>query len=338
MGEYTTTTEEEISQIEVGAPHVVMLGAGASLASCLNGDRNGKRLPVMKNFVRTLNLSMILKRAGVDLRKRNFEEIYDQLHKDKRYHDIRQELEGAIYGYFSSMRLPDCPTIYDHLVLSLRDKDVIATFNWDPLLTQACIRNSGKFKSPRLLFLHGNVTIGYCEKDNVIGVNGNTCSKCGAKFIPSKLLYPIREKNYHDRFFSGEWKDLVYLMQRAFMLTIFGYSAPNSDENAVELLKEGWGDKAKRSMEQTEIIDIRPEKALRTVWNPFIHTHHYEIHDNFYDSWIANHPRRTGEAYLNQYYWGRIIEDNPIPQGADFPELWKWYDKFRDAEVRHKSP
>lgn len=334
------TREEEIAQIEVGAPHVVILGAGASLATCPNhnGDKNGKQLPVMKNFVRTLSLSGILKKAGVDLRKQNFEEIYDQLTKNEKHFEVRRELEDAIYNYFRSMRLPEYPTIYDHLILSLRDKDVIATFNWDPLLTQAYKRSPKKFKKPRLLFLHGNVTIGYCEKDNLVGVNGFCCSQCGVKLTPSTLLYPIREKNYHhDGFISGEWKELVYAIKHAFWITIFGYGAPKSDVSAVELLKEGWGDKVNRSMEQVEIIDKKPEKELRSTWNPFIHTHHYEVHNNFYDSWIANHPRRTGEAYLNQYYWGKIIEDNPIPKEVGFPELWEWYDKFRKVEVKHNQ-
>jgi len=315
------TKEEEIAQIEVSAPHVVILGTGASFASCPspNGDRNGKQLPVMKNFVKMLNLSGILKKARVDLRKRNFEEIYEQLYKDERQFGVRRELEDVIYSYFNSMCLPDYPTIYDYLILSLREKDVIATFNWDPLLTQAYKRNPRRFKKPRLLFLHGNVTIGYCEIDNVIGVNGNVCSKCGIKLAPSKLLYPIREKDYHsDGFISGEWEELGDAMKHAFWITIFGYGAPKSDVSAIELLREGWGDKNKRFMEQTEIIDIKPEKALRSLWDPFIHTHHYESHNNFYDSWVSNHPRRTGEAYLNQYYWGRFIEDNPAIPVMDF--------------------
>jgi cyclic nucleotide-binding protein len=32
------------------------------------------------------------------------------------------------------VRHPELLTLYDHLVLSLRPKDVIATFNWDPFL------------------------------------------------------------------------------------------------------------------------------------------------------------------------------------------------------------
>ena len=186
---------------------------------------------------------------------------------------------------------------------------------------------------PRLRFLHGNVTIGYCEKDKVLGMNGNTCSRCGVRLVPSRLLYPISEKNYHlDGFTSLQWKDLEQAMKNAFMITMFGYGAPKSDVSAIELLKGGWGDKYQRNLEQTEIIDIRDESDLRSTWEPFIHTHHYEVHDDFYDSWIANHPRRTGEAWINQYIDALYIDDNPIPKDADFPELWEWFDKLREVE------
>lgn len=137
------------------------------------------------NFVEVLNLSEMLDKAGVDFEWRNFEETYDQLYKDEKYSGIRQDLEEAVYDFFNSLKLPDHPTIYDHLVLSLRDKDVIATFNWDPFLTQAYRRNVRGFKLPRLQFLHGNVTIGYCGKDKVMGVNGNACSRCGERLSPS---------------------------------------------------------------------------------------------------------------------------------------------------------
>jgi hypothetical protein len=68
-------------------------------------------------------------------------------------------------------------------------------------------------------------------------------------------------------------------------------------------------------MEQTEIIS-RPganHDELRELWTPFIHTHHYEIHESFHDSWIANHPRRTLEAYANQYLEAKFIENTPPP-------------------------
>ena len=36
------SVEEEINQILINRPHVVILGAGASRAACPSGDKNGK--------------------------------------------------------------------------------------------------------------------------------------------------------------------------------------------------------------------------------------------------------------------------------------------------------
>ena len=35
--------EQEIADVRIGRPHVVILGAGASLAAFPDGDRNGRR-------------------------------------------------------------------------------------------------------------------------------------------------------------------------------------------------------------------------------------------------------------------------------------------------------
>ena len=84
--------EEEIAQVKVQRPHVVILGAGASLAALPNGDKNGRKLPLMNNFVEVLNLSAILHKANVDFEGKNFEDVYDQLYRDAKYSIIRQEL------------------------------------------------------------------------------------------------------------------------------------------------------------------------------------------------------------------------------------------------------
>ena len=69
-------------------------------------------------------------------------------------------------------------------------------------------------------------------------------------------------------------------------------------------------------MEQFEIIDVRhPEDELLKTWDPFIHSHHYEVHTTAYESWLLTHPRRSGEAYINQYLEVALfIEENPIPK------------------------
>jgi hypothetical protein len=332
---FEASVQEEISQIQMQRPHVVILGAGASYAAFPNGDKNGRKLPLMDNFVEALKLSKILSRANIDFDSENFEAIYDKLYQSEKFNGIRVELEEAIYDYFLRMAIPDEPTIYDHLLLSLRGKDVIATFNWDPLLVQAYRRNCKIAELPRLIFLHGNVAIGYCEKDKVLGINGNLCSKCHKPLIPTKLLYPIGKKNYEqDSFVAGQWKELSQHLKNAFMITFFGYGAPETDVSAVKLMKAAWGEVYDRNMEQTEIIDIKTEDALQTTWSPFIHSHHVDFIDDFYKSWIAKHPRRTGEAYINQYIEALFIEDNPISKELSFSELYKWFRPLLDAEKR----
>jgi hypothetical protein len=44
---------------------------------------------------------------------------------------------------------------------------------------------------------------------------------------PTKLLYPIGQKNYDsDLFIRGEWEILRKAISEAYMMQIFGYSAP----------------------------------------------------------------------------------------------------------------
>jgi hypothetical protein len=330
------SAEEEINQIEVGKPHVVILGAGASYAAFPNGDRNGRKLPLMNNFVETLGIEDLLKRTGLTFSSTNFEDIYTEIHQRQELNEVREDLEQTVYDYFKDMELPDEPTIYDHLVLSLRNKDFIATFNWDPFLVQAIRRNGKRFKMPRPLFLHGNVEVGYCHKGHTMGNNGGHCQLCGVPYTRTQLLYPVGEKNYHlDEFIYRQWVTMADLLKYAFMVSIFGYGAPTSDASAIALLKEAWGNVDDRNMEEFEVIDIRSEDDLRETWSPFIHTHHYRVENTFYNSWIANHPRRTGEAYLNQFLKAQFIEDNPLPKNANFEELWSWYDRLQEVEDAH---
>ena len=328
------TKEQEIGQTGMSRPHVVILGAGASKAACPHGDRNERPLPLMCDLVDLLELAPIL--DGTDIRYDgvNFEDVYSALYDRDEYCEVRARIEREVYNYFCSLKLPDTPTLYDHLILSLRNKDVIATFNWDPLLVQAYRRIGKRYGRPQLLFLHGNVTIGYCEQDKLMGNNGNTCGTCDNLLRPTQLLYPIAEKDYEkDGFITDQWRVLAEYMHNAYMITLFGYGAPESDVAAIKLLTNAWRHSGTRVMEQTEIINTAPEDQLRRRWRAFIHSHHYDITDNFYASWLANHPRRTGEAYINQYIDNQPIETNPIPLDYSFPKLRDWFDKLAEVEA-----
>jgi hypothetical protein len=132
---------------------------------------------------------------------------------------------------------------------------------------------------------------------------------------------------------SAQWKELRNDMTDAFMFTVFGYSAPRSDVGAINLLKEGWGSPEQRSMEETEIIDIKDEDELTKVWDSFIHSHHYSVSTDFFESVLARHPRRTGEMYMAQIVNGLCAEGNPVPKHASFSELQAWFQQLLDAET-----
>ena len=131
-------TEKELFEIENTRPHVVILGAGATIATIPSGDKNGRHCSVMHGFIKRLNLDAILNNVKLYTQSENIEDIYSELYeRGEECKKTREQLEDAIYDYFSKLQLPDEITIYDKIILALTNKDLIATFNWDPLLIQA---------------------------------------------------------------------------------------------------------------------------------------------------------------------------------------------------------
>ncbi len=316
----------------MGRAHVVILGAGASRAAAPNGDRHGKRLPVMSDLVQTLGLEDVLADCPLYRPGVNFEDLYSEL-CEQGDDVLKRELEERVSGYFSDLRLPANPTIYDFLILSLRPKDVIATFNWDPFLWQACLRNHSFNKPPHILFLHGNTGFGWCEPCRVIGHKATTCPKCGKQYGPTPILFPIRNKDYiTNDFIKTAWDLLQMCLEKAYVLTIFGYGAPTTDVEAVRLMSKAWGPATKRNFEQIEIIDLKSEGELMETWGNFIHTHHYSVKNDFFQSWIANHPRRTCEAVWNQTQECWFLTPNPAPKTTNLEKLHAWYAQFLPYE------
>ena len=304
---------------------MVILGAGASLAALPNGDRNGRKLPVIKNFVDIVGLSVLLSANGINPPYDDFEGIYSDIAADASKTALRKEIEQRTYDYFAALKLPDTPTLYDYLVLSLRPKDVVATFNWDPFLWNAAARNRHFCEPPCLLFLHGNVAIGYCPYCKVVLCRGHNCPHCGRTLVASPLLYPVKQKNYQsDPAIAGHWRTLASALKSAWTVTFFGYGAPRTDVDAIDLLKDAWGTPEERCLEETEIIDIRPEDDLTQTWNPFIHSHHYGVHGSFYESNLAKHPRRSCEALWERLMEARFVEGTNFPQNMDFDSLYNW--------------
>ncbi len=291
-----------------------------------------KRLPLMNDLSAIVGLEDILTRAGIP-RTPNIEDAYSSLKQQPKYSAFAVEIEAKIHAYFESLQLPSEPTLYDYLVISLRPKDVIATFNWDPLLAQACVRNARFVQPPRVLFLHGNVAMAVCLDCEIVYPRGPHCSRCGRTPAPIPLLYPIKEKNYaSNRFIAREWEAIRGVLRAAYLLTIFGYSAPSSDSEAVDLLREGWGLAEERNLEEIELIDIKPDDDLLEAWRAFIHTDHYRVTNSFYSSWTASFPRRTCEAMWAQLMENKWLEEHEFPRDLSWEDLRAWYTQLVEEE------
>ena len=283
-------------------PHVVLVGAGATIAAIPHGDKNGKKASVMKGFIDSLGLRNLLNGISLQTTSDNIEDIYSELAASGEHDAVVQELENAIREYFSELEIPDELTVYDFLVLGLTKKDLIASFNWDPLLYQAWIRSRRITSNlPQIVFLHGCVALGICKKDKKAGANWQRCEICGKPFEQSKLLFPIIEKNYQDdMYIKNAWMKLECKLKKAYMFTIFGYSAPKTDQAALDLLKLSWGENTDRKFEEIEIIDIKSAQELTNTWRDFIFYHHFKTNDNLFDSSIGRYPRRSCEMTFDR--------------------------------------
>ena len=278
--------------------HTVILGAGATIAAIPKGDKYGRESSVMNGLIKKLHLEDILSKVELKTASDNLEDIYSELYSRPECKEVLSILEQRLYDYFSSLQLPDEPTVYDLLILSLTKKDVIATFNWDPLLLQAYVRCHDLTDNlPHILCLHGNIAMGYCKEHKEYGSTDAICPVCHKFLAPTKLLYPVADKDYEkDDYIKGCWHATEWIIENSYMLTIFGYSAPSSDKKAVSLLKKAWGDLEDRDLEEVSVIDIIDEDAMLEKWSDFIYTHHYRYTNYFYNSYLGMFPRRTCET------------------------------------------
>ncbi|MBI1898622.1 MAG: hypothetical protein HYS04_19125 [Acidobacteria bacterium] len=222
-------------------PHIVIVGAGGSRAACPTGDKNGRHLPVMADLVDTVGLRPLIENAGVQSHTDDFEALYNDLATSGKHDNLMADIESIIRDYFQQLRIPDTATVYDYLLLSLRPKDLVATFNWDPLLAQSFRRHEGLISMRKPAFLHGNVAVGFCAEHRTCGWYDDNCRVCSQPFSPSPLLFPVKDKDYTGQpFIRSEWARLRRDLEAAYFVTIFGYSGPITDVAARNALLEVW--------------------------------------------------------------------------------------------------
>lgn len=302
-------TEKEIHDFIINRPHVFILGAGATIAAIPNGDKNGKKCSVMNNFLAEMGLTELLKDVELDTDSSNLEDIYSELDSRPECQDIKIALENKIVTNFSQFELPEQPTIYDYLILSLRSKDFIFSFNWDDLLIQAYNRVCKITKDlPQLVFLHGNIGVGVCNQCGAIQAYNNIrCYKCrNHSMHRPKLLFPVKKKNYNsDPYISNAWNGFLEIIKQASILTIFGYSAPKTDVEAIKAMQSAFSSTFRR-FDHVEIIDIKSESELIDTWSDFLAAtnYHVKVCSNLLDSLIGEFPRRSVEGYYKRNYSG----------------------------------
>lgn len=288
----------------VNRPHVVILGAGASVAAIPNGDKYGVKCPVMNNAIEALGLQDIVDKANLQTKSPNLEDIYSEMYSRSDCELLLTVLENRVRNYFGNLILPDTPTIYDYLLLSLRGKDFVFTFNWDPLLIQAHNRVSSYTDDlPTMGFLHGNTALGICsECHQAQHISNKRCVNCGKQTVmPSKLLYPVKEKTYDDFYIKTAWGSFLHYLSGCTLLTVFGYGAPASDKKAKDAMESAYASNFRR-FDKIEIINILPRQQIYDTWEPFFDrtNYKYDVWNSFWESSLAKNPRRSVEEYCNR--------------------------------------
>ena len=325
--------EDLVKSPERTRPHVVILGAGASKAAFGRGDANGRKVPLMNELPEVLGdpwreLVESANVAGVA-----FEAQFTRLHESATHRGHLDEIEGMLLDYFSSLALPEQPTIYDYLVLGLRPKDVIATFNWDPFLMLAHERNRAVVALPEIRFLHGCVRYASCPEHDVLGLPGEYCPMCRKALVESSMMFPHHEKDYaRDGIIARDWAFVAERLKAAFHLTIFGYSGPATDYKAKGLLLDGWKRTPMRRFSHVEITDCGDTDDLRRNWREFIPFHHDMVERSFWESTIARWPRRTAEYKTAASLYGTVSERIGPIRTKSLRELQEWHAEIADAE------
>lgn len=173
--------------------------------------------------------------------------------------------------------------------------------------------------------MHGNVGLGICYADKAIGYIDTLCGGCNKLFMPVKLMYPVRQKDYDsDLLIKDQWSRLRDTLKIAYYFTIFGYSKPISDVVAKNLMLEVW--KANQTLElaQIEIIDIKPREELENEWEEFCIGNHYGIFNTFFKSDLYNHPRRSCESLADATLLLNPMKENKFPTFNTLEELHEW--------------
>lgn len=284
----------------MGFKHLVILGAGSTIATIPNGDKNGEESYTLANLLKDKTFTSFLEKVQGNFSANDVEDLCKQLYKEDR--PLYYEFESLVRKKYARLELPEEFTILDRSVLSLTPNDAIVSFNWDDLVIQAYQRMSEYVPEemlPILAFPHGNAQAVYNNK--------HYTSKrivTSTSWFDSPLNMPVDEIDYKsDVFINSQWHILDFFMRNAQMITFFGYRGPDSDEQDLKHLDELF---AKNEIcDKIEIIDKDQESAVEVAKR----LERFKMQPNwlypcadFWHSTIAKYPRRTLSVLDNWNY------------------------------------
>ena len=285
----------------MGFKHLVILGAGSTIAAIPNGDKNGNFSYTLDNLLKDKCFALFVEKVQANgYPTSDVEALCNQLYKeDKPFYD---EFESLVRKKYASLELPESFTILDRLVLSLTPDDAIISFNWDDLVVQAYQRMSKYVPEkmlPKLAFPHGNAQAVYNNKQYT-----SKRIVAGTSWFDSPLNMPVDEVDYKsDIFINSQWKILDFYVRNAQMITFFGYRGPDSDEQDLQHLDELFAQN--EICDKIEIIDKNLESAKQVSKR----LERFKKQSNwlytcgdFYHSTIGKYPRRTLSVLDNWNY------------------------------------
>ena len=284
----------------MGFKHLVILGAGSTIATIPNGDKNGEESYTLANLLKDKTFTSFLEKVQRNFSTNDVEDLCKQLYKEDR--PLYYEFESLVRKKYARLELPEEFTILDRLVLSLTSNDAIVSFNWDDWVIQAYQRMSDYVPEemrPILAFPHGNAQTVYNNKHYT---SKRIVTSPG--WFDSPLNMPVDEIDYKsDVFINSQWHILDFFMRNAQMITFFGYRGPDSDEQDLKHLDELF---AKNEIcDKIEIIDKDQESAVEVAKR----LERFKMQPNwlypcadFWHSTIAKYPRRTLSVLDNWNY------------------------------------
>lgn len=299
-------------------PHVVIIGAGASIAAC-RLDKNGKEASLLKNIHNVLGLTDELKEYNFsDEQMEDFEKLFSYINGKPEYKTLKEKLEHDVFEYFNKLQIPDEPTMYDYLILSLTEKDAIISFNWDPFLIQAYKRNRSVGNLPQLIFPHGNAGVGLCYDCKLKGYANCLCPNCFKELEPMPLLFPIGKKDYNSKpIIVNEWNLAKSVLSRAAGITVYGYSAPVTDVEAVDLMKSANNISNMKDIAPFTIINLQKEKEeQKEKWSEFFDVKMSLYCNNLEESILWKYPRVSLETVFDA-----ILQQHPRAESKPFKKF-----------------